>query len=288
MSVAFRIGCLMFCLISLSGCKWLEARGKKDAVARAYDNYLYRSDLRGIVPPGLPAGDSIDAARQYIENWIRQQVILKHAERNLDKDAQDFSDQLEAYRNSLLIYAYESELIRQKLDTVVTEAEIEEYYNENAANFQLRENIVKFKYLKVPLGMSEKPFVTKALKLMNSTQHQDIENELESITQKWMLSYRPDDDNWVSFKMLTAEVPLDVYNEEDFLNNFKHVEVNDSVYLYHLFLIDYKMKESTSPLSMERDNIRNIIINRRKLELIKRMQEEVFKEALIKKDYEIL
>ncbi|MDY0342241.1 MAG: hypothetical protein RBR28_01620 [Lentimicrobium sp.] len=287
MSVAFRILCLFFCLGAMNQCTWLEARKKGDAVARVYDHYLYRSELKGVVPSGLPAPDSIDAARQYIENWIRQQVVLRHAERNLKKDGQDFSEQLETYRNSLVIYAYESELLRQKLDTLVTSSEITEYYNENSVNFQLRENIVKYKYLRIPLNLIEKPFIKKATKLFKSTKDADAEEELESLSQKWMLGYRPDDDNWVNFKTLTTEVPLEVYNEEDFLSNFRHTEIRDSAYLYDLYITDYKMKESTSPLSLEIDNIRNIIINRRKLALIKRMQEEVFEEALIKKEYEI-
>lgn len=287
MKVAFRILCLLFCLGAMNQCTWLEARKKGDAVARVYDQYLYRSELKGIVPPGLPAPDSIDAARQYIDNWIRQQVILRHAERNLKKDVQDFSEQLEAYRNSLVIYAYESELLKQKLDTSVTNSEITEYYNENAANFQLRENIVKYKYLRIPLNLIEKPFVKKATKLFNTTKDTDAEEELEKLSQKWMFGYRPDDDNWVNFKTMTTEVPLEVYNEEDFLSNFRHAEVRDSAYLYHLFITDYKMKESTSPLSLEQNNIRNIIINRRKLALLKHMQEEVYKEALLKKEYEI-
>lgn len=287
MSNAFRILCLFLCLGAMTQCTWLEARKKGDALARVYDDYLYRNDLKGVVPPGLPAADSIDAARQYIENWIRQQVILHHAESNLKKEGLDFSEQLEAYRNSLVTYAYESELIRQKLDTVVTESEIREFYNQNTSNFQLRENIVKYKYLKVPLNMLEKPFVKKANKLLASGSDEDADEELESLAQKWMLGYHPDDGNWVSFKTLRAEIPLEVYNEEDFLSNYRHTEIRDSAYVYNLYITDYKMKESISPLSLEMDNVRNVIINRRKLALLKRMQEEVFQEALIKNEFEI-
>lgn len=286
MSAASRVVVLFFCLVAMTQCTWMEALKKGDAVAKVYDRYLYRSDLKGVVAAGLSAPDSIDATHQFIENWIRQQVILHYAERNLDKDHQNFTEQLEAYRNSLVIYAYESELIRQKLDTVVRESEISAFYNENTANFQLRENIVKYKYLKIPLNMLDKPFVKKAANLLGR-KDADSEEELDQLAQKWLLHYRPDDGNWVSFLTMVNEIPLEVYNEEDFLNKFSRTEIRDSAYLYDLYITEYKMKETTSPLSLEMDNIRNIIINRRKIELIKRMQDEVFQEALTKKEFEI-
>ena len=87
------------------------------AIAKAYDKYLLDTDLADIIPKGTSLKDSITIIHNYINNWLKQQVVLKKAEDNLTTDQKDVNRKLEEYRNSLITYVYESELIRQKLDT---------------------------------------------------------------------------------------------------------------------------------------------------------------------------
>ena len=90
-------------------------------MARVFDKYLYKADVAGVIPNGSSKQDSITLAKNYIQNWIKQQVILHKAETNLDEEKKDVEKKLEEYRNSLITYIYEKELIRQKLDTVVSD-----------------------------------------------------------------------------------------------------------------------------------------------------------------------
>jgi len=278
---------LLLLVFQMAACNNLFKRDKAgDAIAQAYGKYLYRSDLKGVVPRGTFASDSIEIARQFIDNWIRRQVNLQQATNNLSPEQMDFERQLEIYRNSLIVYEYESELIRQRLDTVVSEQEIEQLYNDNPSNFQLRENIVKVSYIKVPQASENLAPIKKARLMLSSAQPADAE-KLEKLCQSTMLSCRLDDDNWVLFNDLLREVPLDIFDQENFLRNRKYFETSDSSFLYLVRFNDYKIKESISPLSLEVENIKNIIINKRKLELIKRMQQEVFQKAIKNKEFEI-
>lgn len=286
MGKGLRILILLLPALLLSACSLFKKDGSAGALAVAYDKYLYRSELAGVVPAGTPANDSIEIVRQFIDNWIRQQVLLHQAENNLSPEQTDFSRQLEIYRNSLIVYEYESELIRQKLDTLVNEQEIQQFYNSNPANFQLRENIVKVSYIKVPVASANAAPVKKARQLLSSERPADVE-KLEELCQSSILSCRIDDDNWMLFNNLLRELPLDVYDQENFLRNRKYFETSDSLYIYMVRFNDYKIKESLSPLSFEVDNIRSIILNRRKLELVNRMQQEVFQKALENKEFEI-
>ena len=110
---------------AMASCRYFGKNKQEDAIARAFDKYLYRTDIQGVVPDGTAANDSVEIVRRYIDNWIRRQIILNQAEYNLNEEQKDFNDRLEAYRNSLIVYEYESELIRQKLDTLVSQQEIE-------------------------------------------------------------------------------------------------------------------------------------------------------------------
>jgi hypothetical protein len=283
---AFIFLCLAM-LFAVSSCKYL---GKKktddDLLAIAYDAYLYRGDMDGLVPKGLPATDSIEIAKQYIDNWIRQQVLLNHAEGNLEDDQKDFSKQLETYRNSLIVYAYESELIRQKLDTVVNEREIQDFYEANVSNFQLHENIVKVSYVKIPDKEMESQTAQKVRKLLLS-EHSDAQVDLMELCDKSMFACRADDGNWIPFTDFIKELSLNITDQEEFLQHKTFMEKNDSLFTYLIRIVDYKTRENTAPVSMVKDKVKNLILNRRKSALIKRMQVEIFEEAMKNKKIEI-
>ncbi len=286
MSDPWKLFLVLFIAATMASCSFFGEKKQGEAIARAFDKYLYMSDIQGIVPSGTPANDSIEIVRRFIDNWIHRQVILNQAENNLTPEQKDFTEQLEIYRNSLIVYGYESELIRQKLDTVVSQQQIHEFYDQNPQNFQLRENIVRVSYVKIPLASSGLVSAKKAAQLLKSEKAGD-NAKLDELCQSTMLVCRLDDENWISFNDLQREVPLAVDNQESFLQNRSYFETSDSLYHYMVKIIDYKMKESLSPLNFETENIRNIIINRRKLELINQMEQEVFQKALGNKDFQI-
>ncbi|KAF0203044.1 MAG: hypothetical protein FD170_1316 [Bacteroidetes bacterium] len=274
-------------LLAVSSCSYLKKQAGDDILAIAGDKYLYRKELEGVIPKGIPATDSMEIARQFIDNWIRQEVLLKHAESNLEESRKDFAKQLEAYRNSLIIYEYESELIRQKLDTVVSETEIQEFYQANESNFQLPENIIKVSYVKIPTESKTKPSAKKARQLLVSKNPDDLIKLMELCDQS-MFSCRIDDENWITFSDFIRELSLDINNQEDFLKNKTFFETNDSLFTYLIRINEYKTIESSAPASLVQDKIRNLILNKRKSELINRMQQQIFEEALKNKEFEIL
>jgi len=267
-----------------SSCSLFSGHGsKKEAVARVNDTYLYRDDLADVVPAGTDEKDSADLVKTYINNWIRQQLLLQQAENNLSSDKSDFTKELEQYRNSLIMYEYESELVKQKLDTVISEKEIVDYYNKNQANFQLRENIVKACYIIAPLKTREIPRMRDLLRSDKMTDH----GVLENLCQEHASDFDLDSQNWMSFSDLLKKIPLSAGDQEDFLNSNRYFEVQDSVSRYMVRIYDFKMRESVSPLSFEMENIRSVILNKRKFELLSRMEEDLFNDALKKKKFEI-
>lgn len=273
-------------LLMLASCKYFGKNAEKGAIAKAYDKYLYLSDLQGVVPKGTSSNDSLEIVKQFIENWIHRQVTIHQAENNLSPEQMDFNDRLETYRNSLIVYEYESELIRQKLDTLVNEQEIRQFYEQNPGNFQLRENIVRYSFVKIPKSSAGLVPAKKATQLLKSGKAGDIE-KLEELCQSSKFICTIDAGNWIPFTELEREIPMMIDDQESLLRNRTFYETSDSLFVYLVKFNDYKIKESLSPVSYETENIRNIIINRRKLDLINRMEKEVFQKALENKDFEI-
>lgn len=253
------------------------------AIARVYDKYLYQEDLKGVIPAGASANDSTELTVAYINNWIRQELLLKQAEDNLDEANSDFSKQIEQYRNSLVIYAYESELVKQKLDTVVLMSEIEEYYKNNQNNFKLRENIVLASYV---IAGKDSPIANK-LKILLQSNREDDKEKLQQLCQENGLNFSIDDGTWMSFADVTRKIPLTVDDQEEFLRKNKYYEVKDSTMIYYVAISSFKTKESISPLNFEIENIRTILLNKRKAELLARMEDDLISNAVKRSTYEI-
>jgi hypothetical protein len=184
---------ILVALIVLTGCSGFFKKKTEHAVARVYEDFLYESELKSIIPPGAEPKDSLMLVKSYIENWIRQRLVIHQAEKNLTGSQMDFTQQLENYKNSLIIYAYENELVKQKLDTLVTDEEIENYYDANQQNFLLKDNIVQFQYVKLPLKST---FVNQFKKLLSSDNPED-KTRLSRQCEQYAADYFLDDQNWV-------------------------------------------------------------------------------------------
>ena len=185
------------------------------SIARADNEYLYLDDIIDIVPKGTPSKDSAELIKKYIDNWVRESLVKQKAEKNLTDEQKNVDKQLRDYRNSLITYAYEKELVKQKLDTVVSDFEIEEYYNNNKADFELKDNIIKVVYVKVD---KKAPGIEKLKKWYKSDNMKDRE-QLASYCHQFATNFYLDDSSWLLFDDLLKEIPIQTYNKELFLQN---------------------------------------------------------------------
>ena len=268
---------VIFLNVMFLACNQKPAKDEtRKALARANNTYLYEEDVKNLVPFGTSEKDSIALVKKYIDNWVRETLVIQKAESNLTEDKKNVEKQLQDYRNSLIIFAYEKELVSQKLDTLITDAEIEEYYNNNKANFELKDNIIKVVYIKVNKTAPDMK------KLQNWYKSEDAKDKalLASYCHQFAANFYLDDSSWLFFDDLLKEIPIQTYNKELFLQNNRYVEVSDSLYNYFVNIKGFKIRNSLSPISFEKDNIKNIILNKRKLLLIAKMKEDVYNDAI--------
>ena len=275
------IGILLMLL--LAGCDYFQKSSKEVVVAECYGKYLYESDLNGIVPEGTPILDSIQRVSNFIDSWVRRQVLLHQAENNLDKNALDLDKQMEEYRNSLVVYAYESQLINQKLDTLVSEDEIAEYYEQNKGDFQLRNTMVRVAYVIIDEDSKQKANLKKLLSDPDTLMLQNIDIQATYYAVKSYL----DVDQWMRLDELTSIVPIQIFNTESFLKKNKFVSFDMNEYTYMVRFVDYLLEESTSPMEMVRDNIKSVILARRKQAMINKMQEALYEKAKREHAFEV-
>lgn len=243
-------------------------------VAKVYDYELRMDDLAGLVGEGVIAEDSTAIVDNYVDQWVRQKVILAKAEKNV-KD--DFSRQMNEYRNSLLIYAYEQQIVSQLMDTSVSDSEIEEYYEANNEQFHLKNTIVKAVYVSAP----KRNIADSRLKsIINKHQFRDEDIvEMQAIASRAGFTGSYDADTWMPFYTLQSLVPVSTYNESLFLKQNRSIVLSDDSLFWYVRILDYKISDDIAPLELQKDNIRAIILNHRKLDILSRLQADLLKEA---------
>lgn len=252
-------------------------------LARVFDRYLYENDLTGLLPEGLGESDSLAFLQNYINVWAKDQLMIYKAEYNLTENKKNFDKQIEEYRNDLLKFAYRQEYIRQKLDTNIKDAALRKYYREGESNFLLKENILQANYLIVNQAA---PDLKKAVGWFKSDRPKD-RKELEDFALKYAYKFALRDSSWVSFDRLAEMIPLPTADPKAFLQQNRHLEYRDSTNVYLLEVQNYKLKGEQAPLEYSRGVIKNILINKRKLELINNLEQNLLSDALDKKEFEV-
>jgi hypothetical protein len=251
-------------------------------LARVDDEYLRLSQVREVVPQGIGPYDSAAFVYNYINNWIQQKVLLREARKNLSAHEQDFSRQLDEYRNSLMLFALDQKLVRLYLDTNVSDLEIERYYHENKTQFELKGNIVKFDLVRVP---ARSRHLREFRRLLQSDRPADLAGLEEyckrNATDYWLAK------EWVFFEDLLNELPEEPQNEESFLRRTRFTELEDSLYKYMLRINDFKTIDSLAPLAVEKQNIKNLILNARKIRIVQEKRQEITNVAIQSKQAEI-
>lgn len=270
-------------LLSAAGCRDYLMKSDRIVVAECYGHKLYAEDLEGVVPADAGRMDSLSRVNAFIDSWIRTQLLIHQAEINLPPEQLDFSKQLQDYRNSLTIYAYESQLIEQYMDTIVNEQEIETYYEEHKENFQLRSTMVKVAYV----ILDESCKFMKDFKQLMSRRDTLMMNQLDELVEQYAVSSFLDVDEWVRLDDLLSKVPLEIFNAESFLKRNRFVSFEKDNFVYLVRFEDYLMEKSVSPLEMESDNIKSIILLKRKKELLQQMNADLYERAKNEKVFEI-
>jgi hypothetical protein len=265
-------------LVLAVACRNDNADTGRRAVARAGDRVLYLDQIpSGLTADGMSPADSTSAVQSYIRQWARKELLALRAEENLTPDYKaEVNRQLDEMRNNLLIYQYQQQLIIQKMDTTVSDSELQDYYVSNLSTFTLTVNLVKALYIRVPLGMADTDRIRRLYRSQGSADMQ----ELEAICVQNGLRYDDYNDEWITFTQLLLEVPLESENQEQWLERNSYVELRDDRYTYFLTVREYRLRNSVAPFEYIRSQVRTIILNNRRNDFLQKLEDGIYNEAV--------
>lgn len=270
-------------LINTSCNTFLVKNGDDKVIAVVGNSKLTKTQLELATPPDMSEIDSISFSQSYIERWVRNRLLLEKAEINLSKDAlNEIELMIENYETSLMVFQYQQMLIQQKLDTIVTDEDIQLYYNENSGNFKLDSNVVKAIFVKLPKSL---PDGYKVRHWIRSSKEEDIIT-LEDYCYQNARNFDMGE-NWIYFNRLQKAFPRNISDQEAFLKYNRFSEATDSLYRYYVGIVDYKLVNDTTPIDFVKPQIKNIILNRRKMQFISSLENDIYQDAVNQKRFTI-
>jgi hypothetical protein len=252
-------------------------------IAMVGEKKLYQSELSQIIPTDLEEQDSILMANDYVRKWVKQELLIQKANENLTLEQKNLTKEIEEYRNSLIIYKYKNELMNQQMDTLVTRRQIEQYYNANPDNFKLNSNIVKAIFIKIPIDIVN----VKLIKELVDDDSEEGKNGLRQYCIQYAKSFDFFNDNWVNFEIVKNNIPEEITDDKQFLARNNQIELKDSNYYYLVTIQDYKLQSELAPVEYVENNIKNLILNKRKIEFLKQVEENVYKEGVRQNKFKI-
>ena len=265
-------------------CDYIKKPQEPESVARVGDDFLFRSDLQNLVPNGTSKEDSIAIVKSFIDRWATQKLLFEAAELNLNSEKVDELNQLiKQYKVDLFTNAYLEELIIRKIDTVVSNDEINQYYEANKQFFKNPNELVKLRYINL---VKENPKFEKIRAKFNSFTPKDKKELAEMAIQ--FKSYAFNDSIWVDVNQVYQKLPfINADNKENYISNGMSYQYPDSTTVWLVKVKQVLPKDNPTPLQFLRPTIKQVIINKRKVELIKTIENEITNDAFKNNKYEI-
>jgi len=275
----------ILCVVCLASCNWYKEDASENAIARVGDVYLYQDKLEAKMPLGLEKTDSLLFVQNYINEWAKQQLLVDGATQNLDeKTLLEFDVLINQYKSDLYSNAYLEALVSKSIDTVVKNKVAERYYTTNNDVFKLNENLLQIRYVALDKDRRDKDDIVKRLKRFDSLDRV----VLDSIKVKFK-SYAFNDSIWVKTNQVINKLPVFTSeNREELLKKSNFLQLTDSLDLYLVQIKDVLLRGETAPLSYVRPTINQVIINKRKVDLLKNIEKDITKDAIKNKQFEIL
>lgn len=280
----YKIYCIIIFFI-IQSCSFFntknEAQDKGKPLAKVNQTVLYQLDLQGLVPTNVSKEDSAEIVNRYINSWLRKQLLISKAQKEAKIDEAAIARKLLDYRYDLIAYEFEKAFIQKNLDTTVNEQDITKYYQENPANFELKQNIIQGILVQIPQNLKEAEDVKKAL--INGDNQ-----KLKEYCVKFAKKYFLEDTKWTVFEDLIKESPFNqIINKVDFLKQNTFAETTDQNFTYFLKIKDYKIINQPAPLNFVRPRIINMINNQRKVALAKKLEQNLYEEAKKSQSFEV-
>ncbi|MBO7232260.1 MAG: hypothetical protein J6V16_03795 [Bacteroidales bacterium] len=264
---------LMSIPLFLQECQRNQSDSNRTPVVATAGHILYLDEIQAAMPLYLSKEDSIRAAEAFIDQWIKQNLLYEAAEKNL-QESSDIQKMVEDYRQALMVYEYQEQVLLEKLKTEVSDQDIADYYEANKQRFLSSRNLIKGIFIKVPVHSSN----LKSIKNLYRKKDEASLEQLDLLCLQHAEIYENFSSDWMSFDDVMDHIPSEI-DQSKLLKSKDFLEVEDEHYCYLLRIDEYLLSGNPEPLEFVSHRIKNIIINSHKTSFLHQLEDEMKTEA---------
>jgi hypothetical protein len=277
------VGYIVCLCILVSSCEYFKEKDDRVPIARVNNNFLYQEDITALISENTSPEDSILIVSNYINRWATQQILMDQAIINIPENTQENYNKLIAeYKRDLYTEAYKNAIITKQLESTVSQYELESFYEKNKQNFKLNDQLFKVRYIQTDKDFTNLATTSQKIERYNSKDKKDLMEE--SIQYK---SFNLNDSSWAKREALEMALPILQTTDEQKLKKTNFIRLQDSLGVYLLKIEDRLNPNDIAPLSYVKPIIKQIILNKRKLELIKKLERDITTDAIKNNNFEI-
>ncbi len=280
---SIQIGFMILLAGLLNACGNKSEPSNDIVVAKAFDKVLYLAEIESLFGPNMTREDSVMIEKGYIDGWLRKQVLLHYAEKDGVGSSDDINKKVEDFRQDLLSFEYRKKIISEQLDTNISLQETEDYYDSHPENFELKQNIIRCVFIKMPIALENKHNYWNKFKKSGTEEYASI--AIEALKNKG--SAYMEKDVWLAFDDILKVVPINTYSQENFINNNRIFKIDEPDFVWFINILDFRIKENISPFEFVEKNIYQILLNKRKVELLNKFENDLVNKAGEDKEIEI-
>ena len=270
-------------LIVLCSCDFINQDNLDTPIARVNDSYLYKKDIKDLIFENTSKDDSTLIVTNFINRWATKQLLIDQSIINLTQEKQDaYNNLVNQYKTDLYIEAYKSSIVAKRLDSVITFEELEKFYNQNKENFKLNDNLLKIRYIHIDENFSNTKELVEKFKRFDSID----KNELTKLSIKFK-AFNLNDSIWIKNDLLIRVLPVLKQNNIQVLKKTNFTQLQDSLGVYLVKIEAVLKTNDIAPLSYVKPTIEQIVINKRKQEILKKIEKEITIDAIKNKNFEL-
>jgi hypothetical protein len=275
---------ILFCIFTLTSCDYIKLQDKdaptSEIIAIVNTDKLFKEDLKDFLPRNISREDSLILVKSFIQDWAVKKLLLDAAANNNTQESlKNINNLVQDYKESLLINNFKEALIKQQLDTIISDNEVEAYYLINNENFKLNEVLVKSRYLYFDASIINKKEIVKFFKSEEIEDAEELERQQLSFKM-----YQLNDSIWTELDKILLKLP---FSKENLLKKSKFIQKQDSLGLYLVAIKDVLRRNDIAPLSYIKPTIKEMILHKRKIELIRDIEKIIVKDATKNNNFKI-
>ena len=275
---------ILFCIFTLTSCDYIKLQERdaptSEIIAIVNTDKLFKEDLKDFLPRNISREDSLILVKSFIQDWAVKKLLLDAAANNNTQESlKNINNLVQDYKESLLINNFKEALIKQQLDTIISDDEVEAYYLINNENFKLNEVLVKSRYLYFDASIINKKEIVKFFKSEEIEDAEELERQQLSFKM-----YQLNDSIWTELDKILLKLP---FSKEKLLKKSKFIQKQDSLGLYLVAIKDVLRRNDIAPLSYIKPTIKEMILHKRKIELIRDIEKIIVKDATKNNNFKI-